>query len=769
MKKTIVSFKTLLLAISLLALALPFLVTAASVVNDTFADGNSQNQDLPNNSIRIFQGRSTTLRTDAVGSVTFDLTNTTSAEAFWGFFTNPGAPVNLNVGDKLTVSGTFSFTGFVGTGQDIRFGVLNSLGTRNANNLTGGMNDATFANDPGYALDFFPSPNGSSTPFSILRRTNVTGNNPFNSIADFTAIPGTGATVRQALTNNILYTLTYSIERLSATDTRISVSVTGGTLVNLNFTSIESSAAPNTAFDYFGFRVANNTFAQKIKFTNWLVDYTAALPVITSQPQPTNLTVQVGSNVTMSVGASGNQLSYQWQKDGIPISSAVNASAITPTLNLSNVQLGDAGTYIAAVSNPSGSVPSNPVTLNVSTDPVPPPPAITTQPADTTVTVGNPANLSVVATGDNLFYQWFKNGALIPGATGASLNFAGAQIGDAASYTVVISNSSGSITSNPARLLVVSAMAIINVAPNSGATDLCIDTPLRITFNQAPRVGSTGRLAVHQDDGTIVDTIDMSLSSQSRLNGTVSFNYFPIIVTGNTAAIYLHRKLAYDRTYFVTIEAGVITDTSGAPFAGIADPNTWAFSTRFAGPGAGTNALTVAADGSGDFCTVQGAVDFVPAGNLNRVVINVRTGTYTEIVYVGSNKPFITVRGEDRAQTVVQYANNNNFNPTSTTTRAMFGVDGSDFTLEKITLVNTTPKGGSQAEAFRGNALRIVLNRVNLKSFQDTLLLQSTGTNNMGGLRPAVISKVTSISCVVLAQPSKNFELKMLTSGGFYT
>jgi pectin methylesterase-like acyl-CoA thioesterase len=63
----------------------------------------------------------------------------------------------------------------------------------------------------------------------------------------------------------------------------------------------------------------------------------------------------------------------------------------------------------------------------------------------------------------------------------------------------------------------------------------------------------------------------------------------------------------------------------------------------------------------------------------------------------------------------------------------MFGVDGNDFSLENITLQNTTPKGGSQAEAFRGNALRVVLNRVNLKSFQDTLLLQSTGTNNMGG------------------------------------
>ena len=768
MKPRSISCKTLLLIIAIVVLALPFVVTAASVVNDTFADGNSQNQDLPNNSIRIFNARSSTVRSDAVGSVTFDLSTTTSAEAFWGYFTNSGSPVTLNVGDKLTVSGTFSLTNFGGTGQDIRFGVLNSQGTRNANNFTGGMNDPTFVNDTGYALDYFAS--GTGTPFNILRRTTLTSGNIFNTIGDFTVIPGNGATVRQPLTSNTSYTLTYAIERLSATDTKISVAVTGGTLNNFNFTSIESSATPNTAFDYFAFRVASNAFAQKITFTNWAVDYAVALPVITSQPQPTNLTVQVGSNVTMSVGASGNQLSYQWQKSGNPISAAANPSAITPTLNLTNVQLGDAGSYVAVVSNPTGSVQSNPVTLSVSTEPVPPPPGITTQPADTTVTVGSPTALSVVATGDNLFYQWFKNGNLIPGATGASLNFANAQIGDAASYTVVVSNSSGSITSNAAKLLVVSGMAITNVSPNTGATDLCIDTPLRITFSQAPKAGTGGRLQVHQDDGTIVDTIDMSLATQSRLNGTVSFNYFPIIVTGNTVAIYLHQKLAYDHTYFVTIEPGVITDTGGAPFAGISNQNQWVFSTKTSGPAPGSNALTVAADGSGDFCTVQGAVDFVPAGNTNRTVINVRNGTYTEIVYIGSNKPFITVRGEDRGLTMIQYSNNNNFNPTSTTTRAMFGVDGNDFSLENITLQNTTPKGGSQAEAFRGNALRVVLNRVNLKSFQDTLLLQSPGANNMGGF--VTDSYIEGDVDFVWGNGSayfQNCELKMVTSNGFYT
>jgi len=754
----------------MIVVALPFIVWAAPLVNDTYADGNSQNQNLPGNSIRLFNGRAApgTVRTDAVGSVTFDETNQGSSDGFWGFFTDPGSPVVLKIGDKLSVSGTFVLTGFVGGGQDIRFGVLNSGGTRNANNTTGGMNDPSFVNDPGYALDFVAS--GAGAPFIIWRRTTLTAGNVFNSSNDFTAIPGTGASARQTLTDATPYTLSYTIERLTATDTKISVAVTGGALSNLNFTSTESSGSPNTTFDYFGFRIANNTFAKKFQFTNWLIDYTPGLPVITSQPQPTSLTVQVGSNVTMAVGASGNQLSYQWNQNGNPISAAVNPSATTPTLNLTNVQHSGAGSYTATITNPSGSVTSNSVTLNVSDDPVPPPPSITGPPLDTTVTLGQPASLSVTATGNNLFYQWFKNNVIIPGATNATLNFPSAQIVDSANYTVVVSNSSGSVTSNPARLLVVSAMSISSFGPTNGATNLCIDSPLKINFNQPVKVGNTGRLRVFQDDGTLVDTIDMSLATQARLNGTVSFNYLPIIATGNTAAIYLHQKLAYDRTYYVTVEPGVVTDAANAPFRGFSDVTTWQFSTRTDRPATGASSLVVAADGSGDFCTVQGAIDFVPANNSRRVVILVKNGTYTEIVYINSNKPFITVRGENREQTIIQYANNNNFNPTSTTTRSMFGTDGADFSLENITLINTTPQGGSQAEAFRGNAQRIVLNHVTLKSFQDTLLLQSPGTSNQGGfVTDSYIEGDVDFTWGTGAVFFQNCELKMLRSTGFYT
>ena len=767
MKRFKTQLSLVVLITAFVLVALPLVAWAATLVDDTFADANSQNQDLANNSLRLFNGRAANnTRTDAVGSVTFGITSS-SSEAFWAFFTNAGSPVNLGVGDRLSVSTRFSLSGFTAGGQDIRFGVFDSLGTRNTANLTGGQNDATFINDPGYGMQFFPS--GTGAPFVIGRRANLTGANPFNNFGDFSTIPGSGATARQTLANNTPYTLTYTIERISATDTRITAAVTGGALSNLSFTAVESSSSPNTTFDYFAFRIAGSSFASGISFTRLLVDYSPAPPVITSQPQPSSLTVQVGSNVTMSVGASGNALSYQWHKNGVPITG--NPSATTPTLQLTNVQLSDAGSYTAVVSNPGGSVTSNPVTLNVSTEPVPPPPTIITQPADTTVTVGGTASLSVVATGNNLFYQWFKNGAIIPGATGATLTFTNAQVSDAATYTVVVSNSSGSVTSAPARLLVVSAMSATGFAPANGAVDVNIDAPLYITFNQPPRVGNTGRLRIYrQEDDTVVDTIDMSLSQQSRLIGTVSFNYYPIIVTGNTAAIYLHQKLAYGQTYYVTMEPGVVTDASGAPFIGFSDPDTWRFSTKAAGPAAGTTALTVATDSTGDFSTVQGAVDFVPANNTRRVVITVRRGTYTEIVYVGSNKPFITVRGEDRDQSVIQYANNNNFNPTSTTTRAMFGVDAPDFSLETITLHNTTPAGGSQAEAFRGNNQRIVLNRVNLKSFQDTLLLQSQGTNNMGGfVTDSYIEGDVDFMWGTGAVFFQNCELKMLRSNAFYT
>ncbi len=483
------------------------------VVDDTFANGDSQKQDLANNSLWLFNGRANNIRTDQIGSVTFDVTPAgASSEAFWAYFTESGSPIVLAVGDKISVSETFSLSGFQNNGQDIRFGIFDSLGTRNSTNLTGGQNDSTFINDTGYGLDFFASASGNA--FVLGRRTVLSNANVFNNFGDFTAIPGTGADDRQPLADDTPYTLTYTIERLTATSTRLSVAVTGGGLFPLNYSAIETNPSPNTSFDYFAFRIGGTNFTSKITFTRLLVEYSPAPPVITSQPQPSSLTVQVGSQVSMAVGAAGNALTFEWRKDGKPISG--NPSAATPTLNVSNVQHRDAGSYAALIANAGGSIASNPVTLAVSDSPVPPPPAISTQPANTTVIVGHASSLSVVASGDRLFYQWFKNGVLIPGATAPQLAFENAQVTDSASYYVVVSNSSGSITSLSTTLLVLSAMSAIDFAPVSHVSDICVDAPLSIEFDQAPQPGKTGRIRIYNSRGTLVDTIDMAASPGQR-------------------------------------------------------------------------------------------------------------------------------------------------------------------------------------------------------------------------------------------------------------
>src|SRR5439155_5764267 len=88
--------------------------------------------------------------------------------------------------------------------------------------------------------------------------------------------------------------------------------------------------------------------------------------------------------------------------------------------------------------------------------PTPPPPSITTQPADKTVTEGEKAKFSVRATGTApLSYQWEKNGANITGATSASYTTPATTLADnGALFAVIVSNSAGSVTSNNATLTV---------------------------------------------------------------------------------------------------------------------------------------------------------------------------------------------------------------------------------------------------------------------------------------------------------------------------
>jgi hypothetical protein len=85
------------------------------------------------------------------------------------------------------------------------------------------------------------------------------------------------------------------------------------------------------------------------------------------------------------------------------------------------------------------------------------PPTITAQPLNQTVGVGATVTFSVVATGTMpLSYQWMENGMAISCATGASYTTPPVALTDNNStFAVVVSNHTGSVTSNSATLTVL--------------------------------------------------------------------------------------------------------------------------------------------------------------------------------------------------------------------------------------------------------------------------------------------------------------------------
>jgi hypothetical protein len=167
--------------------------------------------------------------------------------------------------------------------------------------------------------------------------------------------------------------------------------------------------------------------------------------------QPASLSVTVGQTATFSVVASGTApLSYQWQKNGANITGATSASYTTPATTSAD----NGSTFQVVVTNSKGSATSNAVTLSVT--PAAVAPTITTQPASLSVTVGQTATFSVLATGTPpLSYQWFQGNTAISGATSASYTTpltTAANSGE--QFQVKVSNTVGSITSSTATLTV---------------------------------------------------------------------------------------------------------------------------------------------------------------------------------------------------------------------------------------------------------------------------------------------------------------------------
>jgi len=198
---------------------------------------------------------------------------------------------------------------------------------------------------------------------------------------------------------------------------------------------------------------------------------TAATPTITAQPA--NATVAIGQSASFSVAATGSgSLTYQWRQNAVNISGATLPTYTTPAATASDsgskfdVVISDDSGSITSSSSGSASTSSNPATLTVV---VVTPPAVATQPQTESVSVGQTATFTVTATGGApLSYQWQKDAVNIAGATFPSYTTPVATAADNGStYSVVVTNGAGSVTSSSATLDVsIPTVASYYVATN---------------------------------------------------------------------------------------------------------------------------------------------------------------------------------------------------------------------------------------------------------------------------------------------------------------
>jgi alpha-tubulin suppressor-like RCC1 family protein len=174
----------------------------------------------------------------------------------------------------------------------------------------------------------------------------------------------------------------------------------------------------------------------------------------TVSPLTATVSLSYGTSLSLSASASGSpSLRYQWTKDGnfIPGANSYYYSK-------SSVTTSDAGSYAVIVVNDWGTATSSPAAVTVT-----PPVAPTIQlngSVSLNVAYGNSFSISPSVSGTSpMTYEWRRNGVTLFDAVGSSLGRSGVTSADAGTYTLVVTNAWGSVTSPEVTVTVAPAVA----------------------------------------------------------------------------------------------------------------------------------------------------------------------------------------------------------------------------------------------------------------------------------------------------------------------
>lgn len=136
--------------------------------------------------------------------------------------------------------------------------------------------------------------------------------------------------------------------------------------------------------------------------------------------------------------------------------------------------------------------------------------------------------------------------------------------------------------------------------------------------------------------------------------------------------------------------------------------------------------VTVAQDGSGDFTSVQKAINSLRDLGPGEALVYIKAGTYNEKIEIRSSKHHITIQGEDRENTIIV---NDDYSgkidectqeKMTTFNSYTFLVVGDDIKIENITIKNSSCNQG-QAVALHVEGDRFIMKNSNILGCQDTL------------------------------------------------
>lgn len=250
------------------------------------------------------------------------------------------------------------------------------------------------------------------------------------------------------------------------------------------------------------------------------------------------------------------------------------------------------------------------------------------------------------------------------------------------------------------------APQLVSSSPTEGSTSASARGNIVLSFNERVKAG-TGSVTLNGEE----------------LTGSF----------GSKSVTYAYHGLSYGQQYTLSIGADAITDLSGNAFP--ARDITFTVMER-PQPTAKVFDAVVAQDGTGNYKTVQEAIDAAPTGRIAPWLIFVKNGTYEELVTIPENKPFIHLIGQDKEKTVICYWINNGGtndigweystnNPNSKTygKQGVVQVNSTDFYTENISYIDSygvERQAGPMGLAMSSRNDRQAFNNCQFRSFQDT-------------------------------------------------